>query len=181
MKKLIGIFVILLFTLSILGQTYDPNALTDNAVIKSKVFVDHFEEYMAGDRSSYKNFEDDQYWFKKKGVYYIVSYDTVISKERELLLYKWDGKWEKACEMPLRTDILFQRDDGIWSQSVYHPYPMDGGGSVIEYEKNEIMLVIPYFIVPDITRPWEYRRYENIINLLPTKDGMYYICAKGNM
>lgn len=192
MKKLIGIFVILLITLNILGQgngAYDPNVLMNPPVFMYKTFIDHFPAYIAGDRSSYKNFENQQRWFTANGTYYIVSYDTTsvdytecspnTSKTREVWLMKWDkGNWVRAMHKPLRIDSIHQSVDGIWSQCIYLPSPYNGG-KIEQYGNGKILIVLPHVTVPDMRKPGQYfRGNDEVFNLEPSQDGNYRMLVK---
>ena len=191
----------LLITLSILGQSkdngngaYDPNVIRNKPRFMDKPFIDHFPAYDAGDRSSYKNFEDDQRWFRDtiSDTYYIVSYDTTSidygwcapgkSKTRDVWLMKRDnGDWVRAMDKPLRTDSIYCSIDGMWSQCIYLPSPYNGG-KIEQYGKGKILIVLPHVRIPDMTKPGQYFRGEDdIINLTPSHNGMYHACSRGKL
>jgi len=182
MKKLIGIFVMLMITLSIFGQNEGVyyNVVDKEPMFMSLVYKNHFQAYIAGDRSSYKNFEDEQYWFNKNDTYYLVSYDTTSiergEKTRKLWLFKWTGDdWVEASDAPLQYDYV-KYDGKVWSSKFYHANS-DKGGGVYLCEDGKVMIVLTNVYMPDITKPNNNKRGESVIILVPIKDGNYHVSA----
>lgn len=154
----------------------------------SLVYKNHFSAYIAGDRSSYKNFEDEQYWFNKNNTYYLVSYDTTSveynrcargkTKIRELWLFKWTGDdWVRATDAPLQYDYVKNDSTGIWSHNLYHACS-DKGGTVYLCENGTVMIVLTYVHVPNRLKPYILDVRESVINLVPIKDGNYHVSAR---
>ena len=191
MKKLFGILAMLMVTLSILGQNEGTyyNVLDDEPRfmrLERMLGPARINAYVAGDRSSYQNFEEDQYSFIYDDIYYIVSYDISTDdytrlgnderKERDIWLFAWTGNsWEKATRYPLQTDYI-QNNDGVFSHVLYHPRS-DKCGTVMLSKSGNVMIAITTVYVPDRTKPYNHKVSENIYNLVPSK-GMYHISAK---
>ena len=137
---------------------------------------------------SYKNFEDDQYWFNKNDTYYLVSYDTTSvdytrcargnTKTRELWLFKWTGdNWVRATDAPLQYDYVKNDSAGIWSHNLYHACS-DKGGAVYLCENGTIMIVLTYVHVPNRLEPYNLDVRESVVNLVPIEDGNYHVAAR---
>lgn len=182
----------LMVTLSILGQNEGTyyNVLDDEPRFMrlDRMFSPaQINAYIAGDRSSYGNFEDNQYSFIYNGKYYLVSYDVSVidytslsrgeRKERDIWLFTWNGNcWVKASIEPLQTDYVQTDGDGTWSHDLYHP--RSDKGTVIKLNQNgSVMIVLTCVQVPDRTKPYDYSVEERVFNLVPSHNGMYHVSA----
>jgi len=194
MKKLFGILVMLMITLSILGQNegtyFDVLDKTSRTMwLIRKPGVDKINAYIDGDRSCRLDFEESQYSFIQNKKLYVVSYDTTFidymkgyhdgeMRTRELFLFSWDGeKWEIACDDVLQVDYR-QNVNGINSQSTYHPW-LDKGGSVTVEDNQTITIVLTTVYRPDLDTK-VLRVYQNTVILTPSNDDMYHVSARGH-
>ena len=195
MKKLIGIFAMLMITLSILGQSsgvYDmiskqPEYLNVLTFTHAKL-----NAYLDGESTSPKNFEE-LFSFIANDRFYVVSYDTssiyygAVSKNsvktRDVWLFSWDGKsWNKAINTPLQTDSVWSNDKG-WFHCIYYPLHNDeyfgNHGSVMVDDDGFVNIsFLTHFINRETnTRSTFYRRQ---FILRPLNDGKYSIIARTN-
>lgn len=201
MKKLIGILVMLLFTITIFSQSSGAwgeiyKKIPQYQRLTNLVGGDKITAYLNGDRSTYKNFEMNKYAFTNDGKYYILSYDTTNidysqyrlnwneRKERGLYLMCWDGNsWSRATSEPVLIDYIERKGNspkGIMCHDMcfhsYHKKKMNG--SVEKQNNGTITMTIIRQTLTDYQENHISEYYYVNVILSPTKNGKYFVTTK---